>query len=98
LFGKLKDIDFGFVTWQIGRYWFGFVARQIKWVLIWLYSTFCQIKKDWLLVMGLSILGLLFNELEGIGLVLLLGESKGINFVLLFNKSNGPNLVSLLAN
>jgi hypothetical protein len=68
-------IDFGFVAWQIGRYWFGFVVQQFKWFLIW------QIKKDWLLVMGLSILGLLFNELEGINLVLLLGESKGIKFV-----------------
>ncbi len=47
--------------------------------------------------MGLSILGLLFNELEGIGLVLLLGESRGINFILLFNKLRGPNLVSLLS-
>jgi hypothetical protein len=91
-------INFGFVAWQIGRYWFGFVAQQIKWFLIWMCFIFWQIKKDRLLVMGLSILGLLFNELEGINLVLLLGESKGINFVSSFNKSNGPNLVSILAN
>jgi len=88
----------GLLLGKLGGIGLVFVAQQTKWVLIWLCSIFWQIKKDWLLVMGLSILGLLFNELEGIGLILLLGESKGINFVLLCNKSSSPNLVSLLAN
>jgi hypothetical protein len=59
---------------------FGFVAIDLEGSTLVLCSFVWQIKKDWLLALGLLILGLLCGELGGISSVLSFSEPRWFHF------------------